>query len=94
MNLFKVKVKLLFKDRVQIQLKTCLKIYFIFILSSKPNLRFAGSNSHIFFTEKTAKCQNRTYHTETWQGAIYYDPNKYYKAYEPICHSLTDSLID
>ena len=46
----------------------------------------------LFFIVKTILYW--TYHTETWQGAIYYDPNKYYKAYEPIGHSLTDSLID
>ena len=46
----------------------------------------------LFFIVKTIL--NWAYHTETWQGAIYYDPNTYYKPYEPIDHSLTDWLTD
>ena len=36
-----------------------------------------------------------TYHTETWQGAIYYDPNKYYELTSLlVTHSLTHWLTD
>ena len=60
--------------------------------STKPTGAKADTKFEFYPPHLTILCWSN--HTETWQGAIYHDPNKYFKAYEPIGHSLTDSLID